>query len=156
MSEDKSFPNLLTFFDLVRQRRSNIDKDSEHTIDDQWIDVLTFFQKRWSGSTRFQILRPRPPSGHTCENGRPTDTQQTPRPDTFGPELNVTLSMKQERIAQQVWDGERQDQSAREKRDIHEIDPNDSEYQKILSDAKDKDGSRSRTPGALRGRTHSR
>ena len=38
-----------------------------------------------------------------------------------------------------------------ENRFIHEIDPHDSEYLKILPDAKDKHGSRSRTVSALRG-----
>ena len=60
LAEGKSFPIPLTFFDVVRQRRS------EHTVDDQWTeDGNACLSERWTGSTRFQILRPRPPTGHT-------------------------------------------------------------------------------------------
>ena len=75
---EKSFPMLLTYIDVVRQTRSNIDNVSWHTVDDQWTeDGSAYYSERWTGCTRFQILRPRPPTGHTWVNGRPTKIQQT-------------------------------------------------------------------------------
>ena len=35
---EKSFPMLLTYIDVVRQIRSNIDNVSWHTVDDQWTE----------------------------------------------------------------------------------------------------------------------
>ena len=158
LPEEKDLPTPLTFFDVVRQRRSNIDHKSEHPVDDQWTeDGNAYLSERWTGSTRSQILRSRLPAGHTWVNGRPTKIQQTRRPDTFWPEFSCyILQATRERSSKRSrWRMKRSNQFGK-KRFIHEIDPHDSEYLKILSDAKDKHGSRSRTLGALRGRTHSR
>ena len=69
----------------VRQK-SNIDNGSEHTFDDQWPeDGNAHLSETWTGSTRCQILRPT-----RGVNGRPTEFQQTRRPDTIWQKLKVT------------------------------------------------------------------
>ena len=152
LAEGKSFPILLTFFDMVRQRRS------EHTVDDQWTeDGNAYLSERWTGSTRFQILRSRPPTGHTWIHGKPIKIQQTRRPEHYLARIKMLHFPRKRREVPEKFEMENEKiQPAREKRFIHEIDPHDSEYLKILPDAKDTHGSRSRTLSALRGRTHSR
>ena len=59
--------------------------------------------EEWIGSTKFWILKPKPPEGHKWIEGRLTRTQQITRPDNVWPEVWSSMTKKQKQEAQEEW-----------------------------------------------------
>ena len=62
------------------------------------------FDQWWSGSTRFEILRPTPPKGKQWVNGRLTKIQKSRRPAHIWPEVWIMMSRSERRNAIKEWE----------------------------------------------------
>ena len=100
-SELDGCPIPLKYLDVMREIKTNSDVADEALIRDIWdpkvTDERTLFQP-WTGVTRFDILREKPPKGYYWSNGRPTRIQDWgKRPDYIWPEIWQSMSKPRQR-----------------------------------------------------------
>ena len=103
-------PIPLRFVDVTRCTKTGITEESESLINDVWSkdDEINHrvLSEEWTGRTIFQTLKPLPPPGMTWVEGRLTRKQKTERPDTIIPEIWMSLSKKQKKIAKRKGEEE--------------------------------------------------
>jgi len=92
---------------------------------------------QWTGQTLFYIIKPQLPPGMKWVEGRPTQIQKTTRPDSVWPEVwkNLSPNLRKKEIA--LWETEgTQRAEMRAKYGVPtEIENDDKEYNKIISQA---------------------
>ena len=99
-------PVPLKFLDVMRHTNTDCDLLRDRNIEDYWTNSdnnKRHFDQFWTGSTRFELIRPEPPEGKRWVQGRLTRKQKSRRPDTIWPEFWVLLSKKDKKKAIQEW-----------------------------------------------------
>ena len=126
------------YLDVMRLTRTNLDTLAEKEIEDIWCDQgPAELSAKWTGSTTFDILRPKPPDGMTWVEGRPTKVQKTTRPPNIRTERwqGMSKKLRQQSILDWAINGKAIEE-ARTKRGFHYVPTEDKDYLKILSDAR--------------------
>ena len=110
MPNVSEMPIPLEYIDILRATKTNLDDESEARIDDYWYDQADAnrdLSGMWTGHTVFQLLRPRPPSGHEWVEGRLTRIQETTRPGNVWVEHWTMMSKKKKKEARRAWPAEK-------------------------------------------------
>ena len=101
---EESFPIPLTYIDVTRTTRTNLDVMQERRIDDYWnIDGSRDLSDSWTGFTQFILLEEKPPDGYMWSGRRLTKRQATSRPDYLWPELWITMGNNAQLKERQKW-----------------------------------------------------
>ena len=120
----------------MRHTQTSVNNISEHTDSDIWTAANGVnISEKWTGTTRFQILRTRLPEGLRRVNGRPTKIQKTTRPDSIWPEAWTRLSQNQ-RDKRNGRMGTRRCQTASSTPQRRNLRGIDRDYFKVIADAR--------------------
>ena len=135
---EESFPIPLTYIDVSRTTRTNLDVMLERRIDDYWnIDGSRDLSDSWTSFTQFTLLEEKPPDGIMWSGRRLTKRQVTSRPDHLWPELWTTLGRNAKLKEKQKWSNEKPKlDNARRLRGIYFIDPEDKEFKETIRNAR--------------------
>ena len=135
---EESFPIPLKFIDVSRTSHTNL--DVKQRIDDCWnIGGSRDLCDPWTGFTRFTPLEEKPPDGYTWSGERLTRKQLTSRPDHLWPELWKSMGKHAKLKEKQKWSKEKLHlENARKLRGIYIIDPEDTEFEETIKNARKK------------------
>ena len=93
----------------------------------------------WTGCTQFALLDEEAPDGYTWSGGRLTSKQFTSRPDDPWPELWKSMGKHAKLKEKQKWAEEKIHlDNTRKLRGIYFIDPEDTEFEETIKDARKK------------------
>ena len=129
MPKEETLPTPLKYFDVTRSTHTDLDVLQENRIDDYWnVDSSKHLSDSWRGSTKFTLLKEKPPKGKMWSGGRLTKIQTTTRPDHVWPEVWTELGKAAQNREKQEWAKEKPKlDNARRLRGIYFIDPDDSQ-----------------------------
>ena len=75
--EELSFQIPLTYIDVLRRSKTNLDNSEESIANELWnIEEKQFLSKSWSGSTRLRSIKKRPRQGCSSVAGRFTKSHR--------------------------------------------------------------------------------
>ena len=137
---EESFPIPLKYIDVTRTTHTNLDVNQEKRIDDCWnIDGSRDLSDPWTGFTQFTLLDEKAPDRYMWSGWRLTRKQLTSRPDHLWPELWKSMGKHAKLKKKQKWSEEKIHlENARKLRGIHFIDPEDTEFEETIKNARKK------------------
>ena len=137
---EESFTIPLTYIDVSRTTRTNLDVKQEKRIEDYWnIDGSRDLSDSWTGFTQFTLLEEKPPNGCLWSGERLTRKQLTSRPDHLWPELWEKMGKNDKLKEKQKWSHEKLHlDNARKLRGnyYYFIDPEDKEFKETIKNAR--------------------
>ena len=131
---EESFPIPVTYIDVSRTTRTNLDVKQERRIDDYWnIDGSRDLSGSWTGFNQFTLLEVKPSDGYMWSGERLTRRQVTSRPDHLWPELWIKLERNAKLKEKHKWSNEKPKlDNARRLRGIYFTDFEDKEFKETI------------------------
>ena len=103
---DANCPIPIKYIDIIRTTETDLKEKALSKIEDFWVTAEKELPDSWIGKTTFELLRPLPPVGYSCIEGRLTKTQETTRPGNIWPEIWRSMSKKIKQQAISAWEVE--------------------------------------------------
>ena len=140
MSKEESFPIPLKYIDVTRITHTSLDVLLEKQFEHYWnVDGERELSDAWTGSTKFNLLKERPPDRYTWCGWRLTRKQTTSRPDNVWPDMWKHMSDAAKSKAKQKWAIENPKlDNTRQFRGIFFIEPEDEEFKHTMKHARRK------------------
>eukprot|EP00973_Karenia_brevis_P078461 10893668-Karenia_brevis.AAC.1 len=101
----KNCPIPMKYLDCVPHTNTNLESDQECRIEYVcFSDGARELSGSWTGTTGFDLLRPKPPEGCTWVGGRLTQKKRRHVQAMFGLKCGFAMNGRQRREAQGLWE----------------------------------------------------